>query len=86
MCLRVVSFMAAMVCLMSAPVLAYVGPGAGVGGTSGMGVGAIVILIIGGLLGLAILCGLIAAVIAAGDRIRTWVGSRNESETADASK
>jgi len=65
---------------------AYVGPGAGVGGASGMNFGTIVVIVIAGLLGLSVLCGLIAFIVAASDRIKAWISSRNDSKAADASK
>ena len=60
--------------------VAYIGPGAGSGAASGIGVGGWIVMIVVGGLGLGLLCGLIAIVIAAADRFKAWTACRREAD------
>lgn len=59
---------------------AYIGPGAGGGGPSGIGVGGWIVMIVAAGLGLCILCGLIVLGIAANDRLKSWIASRRQAD------
>lgn len=62
--------------------VAYIGPGAGGGAPSGIGVGGWIVMIVAGGLGLCLLCGLIAVVIAASDRVKSWAASRRRADSS----
>jgi hypothetical protein len=70
---------------LASPATAYIGPGAGSGGTaSTIGMGGWIVIIVAGGLGLCLLCGLIALAIAAGDRLKSWAASRHRAGSTQA--
>lgn len=74
---NLIAIAAALLLFFSDIALAYIGPGAG-GSSGGIGWGGIIFVLIACGLGLCLLCGLIAAVIAAKDKFKTWAALRNE--------
>ncbi len=60
---------------------AYVGPGAGGGGRSGVGVASVLVFLLAAAVGLCVLCALIALVYAAAQRLRLWVRAKHSVDS-----
>lgn len=60
--------------------VAYVGPGAGVGTTSGIGIAGLLVILLAAGIGLCVLGAALALVVAGVQRLRLWGKARRESD------
>lgn len=68
--------------LIAAPTkaVAYVGPGAGVGTTSGIGIAGLLVILLAAGIGLCVLGTVAALVVGGAHRLRSWGKTRRESD------